>query len=219
MRRQYSPLRYAKVRFEWKKALNKSPELSGGAKLLATMVCDTYVNQTSGMFWPKNETMAACLGKSIRSVQRHLRELEEAGWIERVRKWRVRRAYRICFPKPDEGDSEHDTGSEYNVTNLAHEGDTVVTPYKNQLNNKTKVRPETMHHSYIQVQGSEALSLEVWRPWIREHIEIELDALFAMLKKNDAYFLPARFPDTGLERNHKAFFERVVATNGKCFEN
>ncbi|AXI53861.1 hypothetical protein SuNHUV7_02900 (plasmid) [Pseudoseohaeicola sp. NH-UV-7] len=59
----------------------------------------------------------------------------------------------------------------------------------------------------------------VWRPGIREHIEIELDALFAMLKKNDAYFLPARFPDTGLERNHKAFFERVVATNGKCFEN
>ena len=51
-----------------------------------------YTNNRTGLCWPKMETLAATLGRSVRTVQRHLHLLRELGLVEFVerRRWRGR---------------------------------------------------------------------------------------------------------------------------------
>ena len=47
-----------------------------------------YANNKSGLCWPKMETLANTLGRSVRTVQRHLHLLKELGLIEFVERRR-----------------------------------------------------------------------------------------------------------------------------------
>jgi len=47
-----------------------------------------YANNKSGLCWPKMETLAKTLGRSVRTVQRHLHLLKELGLIEFVERQR-----------------------------------------------------------------------------------------------------------------------------------
>jgi DNA-binding transcriptional ArsR family regulator len=47
-----------------------------------------YANNKTGLCWPKMETLAKTLGRSIRTVQRHLHLLKELGLIEFVERRR-----------------------------------------------------------------------------------------------------------------------------------
>ena len=49
-----------------------------------------YANNKSGLAWPKMETLAKTLGRSVRTVQRHLHLLKELGLIEFVERRRLR---------------------------------------------------------------------------------------------------------------------------------
>ena len=51
-----------------------------------------YTNNTTGICWPKMETLASTLCRSVRTVQRHLHHLQELGLVEFVerRRWRGR---------------------------------------------------------------------------------------------------------------------------------
>ena len=49
-----------------------------------------YANNKSGLCWPKMETLAKTLGRSVRTVQRHLHLLKELGLIEFVERRRNR---------------------------------------------------------------------------------------------------------------------------------
>jgi DNA-binding transcriptional ArsR family regulator len=47
-----------------------------------------YTNNKTGLCWPKMETLAKTLGRSVRTVQRHLHLLKELGLIEFVERRR-----------------------------------------------------------------------------------------------------------------------------------
>ena len=47
-----------------------------------------YSNNKTGLCWPKMETLAKTLGRSVRTVQRHLHLLKELGLIEFVERRR-----------------------------------------------------------------------------------------------------------------------------------
>ena len=47
-----------------------------------------YANNKSGLCWPKMETLANTLGRSVRTIQRHLHLLKEKGLIEFVERRR-----------------------------------------------------------------------------------------------------------------------------------
>ena len=49
-----------------------------------------YANNKTGLCWPKMETLAKTLGRSVRTVQRHLHLLKELGLIEFVERRRNR---------------------------------------------------------------------------------------------------------------------------------
>jgi len=51
-----------------------------------------HTNNKTGLCWPKMETLAATLNRSVRTIQRHLHLLRECGLIEFVerRRWKGR---------------------------------------------------------------------------------------------------------------------------------
>jgi DNA-binding transcriptional ArsR family regulator len=49
-----------------------------------------YTNNKTGLCWPKMETLAATLGRSVRTIQRHLHVLRECGVIDFVERRRNR---------------------------------------------------------------------------------------------------------------------------------
>ena len=51
-----------------------------------------YTNNKTGICWPKMETLASTLGRSARTIQRHLHQLRELGLVEFMerRRWRGR---------------------------------------------------------------------------------------------------------------------------------
>jgi len=52
-----------------------------------------YANNKTGLCWPKMETLARLLGRSVRTIQRHLHLLKELGLIEFVERRRNRGRY------------------------------------------------------------------------------------------------------------------------------
>jgi len=51
-------------------------------------VLSDYSANKSGLCWPKMETLAKTLKRSVRTVQRHLHLLKDLGWIELVERRR-----------------------------------------------------------------------------------------------------------------------------------
>jgi DNA-binding transcriptional ArsR family regulator len=61
-----------------------------------------HANNKTGLCWPKMETLAKTLGRSVRTVQRHLHLLRERGLIEFVERRRYKGRfssylYRVVF--------------------------------------------------------------------------------------------------------------------------
>jgi len=52
-----------------------------------------YTNNKTGLCWPKMETLASTLGRSVRTVQRHLHVLKSKGLIEFVERRRHKGRY------------------------------------------------------------------------------------------------------------------------------
>jgi DNA-binding transcriptional ArsR family regulator len=52
-----------------------------------------YTNNKTGLCWPKMETLAKILGRSVRTIQRHLHTLKERGLIEFVERRRTEGRY------------------------------------------------------------------------------------------------------------------------------
>jgi DNA-binding transcriptional ArsR family regulator len=52
-----------------------------------------YAHNKTGLCWPKMETLAKTLGRSVRTIQRHLHLLKELGLIEFVERRRLRGRY------------------------------------------------------------------------------------------------------------------------------
>jgi DNA-binding transcriptional ArsR family regulator len=52
-----------------------------------------YANNKTGLCWPKMETLARTLGRSVRTIQRHLHLLRELGLVEFVERRRLRGRY------------------------------------------------------------------------------------------------------------------------------
>ncbi len=64
------------------------------AEAIPTYCCLTdYANNKTGLCWPKMETLANTLGRSVRTVQRHLHLLKELGLVEFVERRRLRGRY------------------------------------------------------------------------------------------------------------------------------
>jgi DNA-binding transcriptional ArsR family regulator len=58
-----------------------------------------HANNKTGLCWPKMETLAKTLGRSVRTVQRHLHLLRERGLIEFVERRRYTAVIKTIEPQ------------------------------------------------------------------------------------------------------------------------
>ncbi len=70
----------------WNKETKRAKGLAPGVRAVLRELGDTA--NADGTSWAKQETIAAELGVSERTVRRHLKTLEAMGWIERTRRHR-----------------------------------------------------------------------------------------------------------------------------------
>lgn len=201
---------WKKRRYAWKKNLATKQNLTGGAKLLGTFLCDTYANSSTGCCFPSNKTLAEALGVSKRTVQRHMRELIDGNWIKLVHIEGRRRGLQLVLPVVHRGDTKGDNRHESMVTHLASQHVSVGAPYiepKNNLSDDPRLRER--FHSFITVHSSETQSIEAWKGWLCENVVDPPEQVLESVACREGYKLPCRFPkktEAG-SAEHREFFK------------
>jgi Helix-turn-helix domain len=205
------------LRFKWKSHLLKTRSMSRGAKQLGVVLCDTYVDKDTGKCWPGNEELSRCLGASVRSVQRHVNELIEAGWIQKVRIPRRRRGLQLEFPSAL-GHYKHDKTVVNKMPKVSPQHDKTGAPYikKEPSKNQRRDRHSEKSWQVVPIKMNETSCLSAWRCWCDQHLDHCFDSLLKLLRNRDIYKFPSRFPreTAEMENEYKRFFGMVVQAKG-----
>lgn len=223
------PLDYAGswkiVRYDWKKALGKSQNLSRSARHLGIYLCDTYANHKTGCCWPSNQILSDGLRASDRSIQRWLAELRDEGFLVDVRIARRRRAMQLVFPPKRKDDGQHVKSNSDGVTIQSPEHDNPVVPYnepkKNLISGHGAMgQANATALKYIVVRRNEKFAKDAWSHWLSENIDTDCEKIWDFLCQDGNHLLPLRYPpDNDAEASTcRIFFRQVLATEGAMFK-
>ena len=70
------------VKLQWLQQLSCDRDLSDNARSVALYIITTHLNGHTEKAWPSYQTIADATGKSVKTIQRAVRELEATGWFE-----------------------------------------------------------------------------------------------------------------------------------------
>lgn len=70
------------VKLQWLQQLSCDRDLSDSARSVALYIVTTHLNGHTEKAWPSYQTIADATGKSVKTIQRAVRELEVTGWFE-----------------------------------------------------------------------------------------------------------------------------------------
>jgi DNA-binding transcriptional regulator YhcF (GntR family) len=74
--------RFRDVKLQWLQQLSCDRDLSDSARSVALYIVTTHLNGHTEKAWPSYQTIADATGKSVKTIQRAVRELEVTGWLE-----------------------------------------------------------------------------------------------------------------------------------------
>lgn len=209
---------WSKRRFNWKEEIQSSRDLSRGAKLLATHLCDKYAGRNNGQCWPSNRKLAEAQACTVRTIQRHISELIEAGWVKVIPSSRHKRLLRLGFPDA-KSTCHHDKTHSVTMTERADEDDTIVVPYKKEPNKKPNRVVINKSLRVVRIDFSETNKITSWMGWASIHLDLPWERLEPLLRKRGQLNLPCAYPeDAELERQaYQLFFQRAIESKGDCF--
>lgn len=73
---------FREVKPQWLQQLSCDANLNDGAKCVALYIITTHLNGHTERAWPSYQTIAEATGKSVKTIQRAVRELEVNGWFQ-----------------------------------------------------------------------------------------------------------------------------------------
>ena len=76
---------FREVKLQWLELLSCDADISDNAKCVALHIITRYVNGHTEEAWPSYRTIAESLGKSVKTIQRAIHDLELGGWFDVVR--------------------------------------------------------------------------------------------------------------------------------------
>ena len=199
---------FSQMRRLWIQRISRDPRLSPGDKHFAAYVCSNYVNNTTGLFWPKNKTLARDTAVCDRTIKRRISKLKQLDYIESANVPGVRRAFRICLPCT-EGDNEGDKRGDLLVTVAPPKGDSSVTPYMNKKENKIGKLERNRSFRTISVGTEDSALLQGWARWIELNTVCDSRTVLEMLEKDGVYALPCRHPVDESKTAYLEYFEFV----------
>lgn len=76
---------FREVKLQWLQQLSCDKDLSDNARSVALYIVTTHLNGHTERAWPSYQTIADATGKSVKTIQRAVHELENKGWFEVTR--------------------------------------------------------------------------------------------------------------------------------------
>lgn len=73
---------FREVKLQWLQQLSCNRDLSDNAKTVALYIVTTHLNGHTEKAWPSYKTIADATGKSVKTVQRAIKDLELYGWFK-----------------------------------------------------------------------------------------------------------------------------------------
>ncbi|WP_245297269.1 helix-turn-helix domain-containing protein [Rhizobium oryziradicis] len=73
---------FREVKLQWLQQLSCDKDLSDSARSVALYIITTHLNGHTEKAWPSYQTIAIATGKSVKTIQRAVRELEVKRWFE-----------------------------------------------------------------------------------------------------------------------------------------
>lgn len=142
-------------RHKRKKLISRSDVPIRAAKLFARQPCDDFANHKTACCWMVNDTLADHFDVDGRTLQRHLKAVKAAGFINEVKIWPNRRALQLVFAKRIEGDIEGDSKDPNDAKLLSsNHGRNVVPSYiepKKNLKRDLGVPKKSTPHRCVHV--------------------------------------------------------------------
>jgi DNA-binding transcriptional regulator YhcF (GntR family) len=208
------------VKLQWLQQLSCDKDLSDSARSVALYIITTHLNGHTEKAWPSYQTIADATGKSVKTIQRAVRELEVKGWFEVQRgngvghntEYRPSMASilrasdarektdKVVTLYPDKGGQNHPARR----SDVSSEGGQICPPnlekekiYKPNPREDAPPRVETRRAvPLVFVAETKADQVEQWRTWLRRHGFPSIDALgMRTVKAGKAgYALPSYWP-------------------------
>lgn len=73
---------FREVKLQWLQQLSCHKDLSDNARSIALYIVTTHMNGHTEKAWPSHQTIADATGKSVKTIQRAIRELEDKEWLD-----------------------------------------------------------------------------------------------------------------------------------------
>ncbi|ODS51732.1 MAG: hypothetical protein ABS40_19715 [Agrobacterium sp. SCN 61-19] len=73
---------FREVKLQWLQQLSCDKDLSDNARSVALYIVTTHMNGHTEKAWPSYQTIADATGKSVKTIQRAIRELEAKEWFD-----------------------------------------------------------------------------------------------------------------------------------------
>ena len=73
---------FREVKLQWLQQLSCDKDLTDNARSIALYIVTTHMNGHTEKAWPSYQTIADATGKSVKTIQRAIRELEDKNWFD-----------------------------------------------------------------------------------------------------------------------------------------
>lgn len=211
---------FREVKLLWLQQLSCDKDLSDSARSVALYIITTHLNGHTEKAWPSYQTIADATGKSVKTIQRAIRELEDKEWFDVQRgngighntEYRPSAASILrasdAREKTDKVVTLHpDKGRQIRParrSDVTSEGGQICppNPEKEKINipnprEDASPRVETRRAIPLVFVGeTRADQVEQWRTWFRHHGFPSLEALGVRTVKagKQGYALPGYWP-------------------------
>lgn len=211
---------FREVKLQWLQQLSCDKDLNDNARSVALYIVTTHLNGHTEKAWPSYQTIADSTGKSVKTIQRAVRELEDKGWFEVQRgngighntEYRPSAASIVRASAAREKTDKivtlyPDNGGQNSLarrSDVSSEGEQICPPnpekekiYKPNLREGAPPRVKTRRAiPLVFVAETKADQVEQWRTWLRRHglPSIEILGLRTMKTGKPGYALPSYWP-------------------------
>jgi len=193
------------VKLQWLALLSQDEALSSTAVVVALYVVTVHYNQDKGKAWPSFATIAHATGKSTKTVQRAIKELDGTWFdIERGNG----HGHSTTYAPRDASvlaalflRQKHDKVVHLHPVKggqACPERVPVLSPQggrKSPPNPETESRNEKTARLFVEFGSTQAHS---WNAWLSDHDMADLEALFPSVVKHGrpGCYMPSRYPPT-----------------------
>ena len=239
------PRPFREIKLQWLQLLSCDRNLSDSARSVALYIVTTHLNGHTQKAWPSYQTIAVATGKSVKTIQRTIRELEDQEWFEVRRgngvghntEYRPSAASILRASDSREKTDKivtlyPDTGGQIRPARrsaVTSEGGQICPPnpekekiYKPNAREACLVAADVQHAiPAIFVADTKNAQVLQWQRWLGSHVLGTLDALSlrTMINGKRGYRLPGHWPPAETDPNSDTWIRFFNRRRGRISES